>query len=736
MELNQKPINYEGLKEVVNNLKELSKEEINKLVGGSVIEFPISESIKDKIYYYDNKYYKSLENFTEELSSPDNRFEELTIKNIIDKIKKSKQKADSRLVFAIQVRDGKFKYWSKDKNIKPIGIESVINQNENGIFYNDTNNINFNTGEIIFSCMIQNDKLYMTSGGNTNLSLFLDNYLSSSDCFELTKEEESIVFKSISNPYNSKILIHDMNPYDNSISFDIEYLESDKNNSPLELFFEFPEDNTFNFSITINPEDIGKKIHIFKNINTMNTNVRKCYLYPSRNNIINQKFKISNMMCIFRNSVDLPYFKNKMPTSYLCIKSDWTTETHSFVVKKCVTNYNFPAVRYVNAWASNKYELYNLPIGIGSDRSKRSDLALSKNVGVIQRLNNEWYKKNQYSYQGISSGYIALKNHSQAPDINEWSDYYIYEGQLTEEELKTEIEKNIIIPEDIINTPIPNSNGYDNGSFGTYNNINNDFPMIYNSYYEIISKEGHFSCLLSKYGVIIGDQKIKDVSGFIRVKDITAPYKLRILRNDNVGIKEKITDMSNYMANNFPENYQTITEITGDMLPEDTSECIDFSRTFKDCYNIIRFPELNTSKGINFSAMYSYTYGYNGKGVEYPIIDTSNGIDFTSMYDDGANLNSSTLILPQINTSKGKKFNYMYRRRSKVTKVSDIDLSSMTFEEVSITNMKDMLLECNSLPSVTFNNVPVGVTEEQLRIATSAPETCEIIINYREEVTE
>lgn len=158
----------------------------------------------------------------------------------------------------------------------------------------------------------------------------------------------------------------------------------------------------------------------------------------------------------------------------------------------------------------------------------------------------------------------------------------------------------------------------------------------------------------------------------------------------------------------------------------DTSNVTDFSVMYGNCHSAKTFPQINTRNGISFS----YMYGNCNGATSFPQLDTRNGKNFSGMY----NRCSNATTLPQIDTKKGTIFEHMYSECLKATKVSDIDLSSITTEDITTNNkFSNMFYKCDSLTSVTFNNVPVGITVEQMRTATSAPSTCEIILNHRSE---
>lgn len=182
------------------------------------------------------------------------------------------------------------------------------------------------------------------------------------------------------------------------------------------------------------------------------------------------------------------------------------------------------------------------------------------------------------------------------------------------------------------------------------------------------------------------------------------------------------TSMINYMKTKYPDTYKTVTNITDDMI-EDTSDCVNVASFFAGCNNAISIPKPYTNNSTSFYSMYRGCY----KLVNPHQINTSKGKDFSWTYEECR----SVVEFPQIDTSKGETFKSMHNGCTKATKVSDIDLSSITAEKIN--ELDNMLKNCTSLESVTFNNVPPGITVEQMRTATSAPSTCEIILNYRNE---
>lgn len=182
------------------------------------------------------------------------------------------------------------------------------------------------------------------------------------------------------------------------------------------------------------------------------------------------------------------------------------------------------------------------------------------------------------------------------------------------------------------------------------------------------------------------------------------------------------TSMTDYMKTKYPDTYKTVTNITDDMI-EDTSDCVNLASFFAGCNNVISIPKLYTKNSTSFYSMYRGCYNL----LNPHQIDTSKGKDFSWMYEECR----SVVEFPQIDTSKGETFKSMYNGCTKATKVSDIDLSSITAEKIN--ELDSMLNGCTSLKSVTFNNVPPTISEEQIRAVTKAPSSCQIIINNRAE---
>lgn len=184
-----------------------------------------------------------------------------------------------------------------------------------------------------------------------------------------------------------------------------------------------------------------------------------------------------------------------------------------------------------------------------------------------------------------------------------------------------------------------------------------------------------------------------------------------------------IKDFRNYMKNTYPDTYQTITELPQDF--PDTSDGTYFYSCFTNCgveeYDI----DLRNATLIQYcweDAKAKKINIKNAKKIQGSLKRT---------FRDCTNLISLT---GDVDTSKCTEFTEMLRMDSKLQEIGfPIDLSSIKEITTGVNgNFYAMLLNCLSLKSITFNNVPISITEEQLRYEATIPQNCEVIINYRQ----
>lgn len=253
-----------------------------------------------------------------------------------------------------------------------------------------------------------------------------------------------------------------------------------------------------------------------------------------------------------------------------------------------------------------------------------------------------------------------------------------------------------------------------------------------------------------------------------------------------------VKNFRNYMKNTYPDTYQTITELPD--IP-DTSDATDIGYICDACYEISDFskikdlrnasnisfgfyncikgeifsdlitsekltntgylyyktllnrvPKMNTSSVNNASYMLSNAKirEYND---EYKFSKNVSLTQFLGNNPDLTNVKINTeqatglgnlvincgnlLRLEMTSTKICNSFGQLASGCKLLNYISPIDLSSLALDNIN-KNITNMLYNCNSLQSIVFNNVPIGVTEEQLRALIGAPSTCEIVINHRQ----
>lgn len=209
-----------------------------------------------------------------------------------------------------------------------------------------------------------------------------------------------------------------------------------------------------------------------------------------------------------------------------------------------------------------------------------------------------------------------------------------------------------------------------------------------------------------------------------------------------VGIKS----FNDYMKINYPETYQTIQYLPKDF--PDTSDATSLYLCFNGCNELLEIDDRVDTR--NITSMGAYAFG-GSKIEKIPLLDLSKCTSISYGFSKSGIFNleckntekisgyqsmcqgcNRLISIKGFNTRSGNNFGAMLYGCNSLQEIMPIDLSSVMFEKIDSIFGKNMLTFCNSLPSITFNNVPAGVTEEQLRTATGAPETCKIIINHRE----
>ena len=182
-------------------------------------------------------------------------------------------------------------------------------------------------------------------------------------------------------------------------------------------------------------------------------------------------------------------------------------------------------------------------------------------------------------------------------------------------------------------------------------------------------------------------------------------------------LKLKHLDKVTYARNAFRECRKLTEEHDLTAL----SNCKNFSMLYTNS-SISTIDKINTSSGIYMGEMFQ-----NTKVKSCTKIDTSNAIDINRLLEG-----TPVEIVDNLNTEKVTDFESLFWACSQLRQVCPLSLKALTVDTIG-RGLYRMLNGCISLKSITFIDVPVGVTVEQIRKITLAPETCEIILNYRSE---
>ena len=245
------------------------------------------------------------------------------------------------------------------------------------------------------------------------------------------------------------------------------------------------------------------------------------------------------------------------------------------------------------------------------------------------------------------------------------------------------------------------------------------------------------------------------LAGFIGLTDeITKPKasSKRVELNGKIYAERKymgLKSLCSWLPNKYPNTCETMTEIPKGDLP-DTSDTEDFSYMLSRGKKLDHLSELDTERGINFEGMFLY----NEERVLLPTMNTSKGTNFTRFCD-----NCLSLTTIDINTSKAKTLNaFAFNCMGLIELVVDtsnaIDISRMCEECVSMTDISPISLKsfeyedvvnhskannafkgCRSLNTLSFIDVPIGLTEELLRDRMGILGSCELNpIKYRDTI--
>lgn len=185
-----------------------------------------------------------------------------------------------------------------------------------------------------------------------------------------------------------------------------------------------------------------------------------------------------------------------------------------------------------------------------------------------------------------------------------------------------------------------------------------------------------------------------------------------------------IRSMNMYMSKTYSDIWQTLTDITKDMLPEDTSDCTNFYHCFSLCENAATIAEIDTRNSTNFSGFFK-----SCRKLSYPPhVNCEKATTISAMF-----MYSGAIEIQELNTVLCTNFSDSFRGCNNLIKVHGVDFSQAQDSELTGISVTTMFSYSPALRSITFNNLPVGTTEATLISKCSIPSTVtEIIMNYRE----
>lgn len=181
-------------------------------------------------------------------------------------------------------------------------------------------------------------------------------------------------------------------------------------------------------------------------------------------------------------------------------------------------NSSFIGKNFINKSQNSIYYFSTYHFSLYSNSPPQKDFAYSALGGINCRKDDN---ANVFTRTNISMRAMADTDYDDTRQTGMFSELLVYNTPLTKLQLESEFSKKIVF------SGTSNINEKVKNNFPTYTNLNTDFNLTNNAFYDILSPEGHFSNYINGNGTITGD-KIKNVAGKIRVNDITTPFKLKI----------------------------------------------------------------------------------------------------------------------------------------------------------------------------------------------------------------
>ena len=159
------------------------------------------------------------------------------------------------------------------------------------------------------------------------------------------------------------------------------------------------------------------------------------------------------------------------------------------------------------------------------------------------------------------------------------------------------------------------------------------------------------------------------------------------LGNNKVSMKSGYTNtgLKDYLDRGGKFAYSTITDFTGLLKYEDTSNVTNMHNMFYNCNNLTCIPLLDTS---NVNTMVS-AFSFCKNLTSIPKLNTSNVINMSDMFYNCVNLTS----IPKLDTSKVTNMYEMFYNCSNLTSIPQLDTSKLI-------NANNMFRDCHLLTSI------------------------------------
>lgn len=230
---------------------------------------------------------------------------------------------------------------------------------------------------------------------------------------------------------------------------------------------------------------------------------------------------------ITKTSQPVPSVKDTAPSGKVIIKEPWTSETHSFIGVGFTTKEDVDSRIIPLVFGGGVEERVRYGDNVVGSNNGEIDFIFSNifNLGISENngeLNSDIISK------GVYGGFIRLTfEQSQATRTNKLKGFFVYEGNLTEAELRSELEKiksgKYYVENTGVYEPVPGAkkraNEYGRMKDYVYVSSNStDIQLVETNKIVITEINGvRKRDVIDGAGAITGDGGIVDVNGYIRL---------------------------------------------------------------------------------------------------------------------------------------------------------------------------------------------------------------------------